>query len=318
MLINLKFLDRAMNFIKKNAYLLIAVITCSSIVSCNNAPPTKETHTITTGTMSIVVDESFAPIIEDQLAVFASTYQETDISLINKPEKLAVNYLLKDSSKVAILSRGLTDEERKFFEAKKIIPKVTRFATDGIALITNMSNKDSVVTVDDILSVLQGKTSSINSLVFDNRNSSTIRFLKDLAGVQDLPEKGIYALGSNEAVIKYVYENPHVIGVIGINWIVQPSPELIQYAEGVKVLGVKNQSGKNGDDDYYKPTQNNLALGKYALARDLFIINCQGVRGLGMGFSAFLAGERGQRIILKSGLLPDSIPPREINIIKLK
>src|SRR5690606_22277425 len=111
---------------------------------------------------------------------------------------------------------------------------------------------------------------------------------------------------------------PHAIGVIGINWIAQPSMEVADYVKDIQVLGVKNQPGKNGGDDYYKPTQTNLALGKYALARDLYLINCQGVRGLGLGFSAFLAGERGQRIILKSGLLPDSIPAREINIIQLK
>jgi phosphate transport system substrate-binding protein len=39
------------------------------------------------------------------------------------------------------------------------------------------------------------------------------------------------------------------------------------------------------------------------LARDLYIINCQGYSGLGWG-SLRLYGDIGQRIILKSGLLP--------------
>jgi len=50
------------------------------------------------------------------------------------------------------------------------------------------------------------------------------------------------------------------------------------------------------------------------LARDLFIINCQGYSGLGMGFASFLAGEIGQRIILKSGMLPKDMPGRKILI----
>jgi len=33
-----------------------------------------------------------------------------------------------------------------------------------------------------------------------------------------------------------------------------------------------------------------------------------------MEFAAFIAGDQGQRIILKSGLLPDDIPNREIVI----
>jgi len=303
-----------MDFIKKNAYLFLTVIVSSLIISCNSAPPTKEAHTIVTGIVSIVVDETFQPIVEDQLTVFENTYLEADITLVNRPEKLAVNYLMNDSAKIAILSRTLTKEEMQFFQSKKIVPKITHFATDGIALITSRDNLDSVVTVDDIIDVLHGRPSAIGTLVFDNPNSSTVRFLKELAAITDFPKERVYALSSNADIIKYVYNNPHAVGVVGINWMAQPDRDLLEYTKGLKVLGVKNQHGKDGDDAYYKPSQNNLALGKYALARDLYVINCQGVMGLGVGFSAFLAGERGQRIILKSGLLPDSIPPREINI----
>ncbi|TCK82841.1 PstS family phosphate ABC transporter substrate-binding protein [Albibacterium bauzanense] len=303
-----------MDFIKKNAYLFLTLVVSSLIISCTSTPPTKETHTIVTGIVSIVVDETFQPIVEDQLTVFENTYLEADITLVNRPEKLAINYLMNDSAKIAILSRTLTKEEMQFFEAKKIVPKITRFATDGIALITSKGNQDSVVTVDDIINILQGKPSTISTLVFDNPNSSTVRFLKELAAITDFPKERIYALNSNADIIKYVYNNPHAVGVVGINWMAQPDADLLEYTKGLKVLGVKNQRGKDGDDAFYKPSQNNLALGKYALARDLYVINCQGVMGLGVGFSAFLAGERGQRIILKSGLLPDSIPPREINI----
>jgi phosphate transport system substrate-binding protein len=33
-----------------------------------------------------------------------------------------------------------------------------------------------------------------------------------------------------------------------------------------------------------------------------------------MGFASFLGGERGQRIILKSGLVPERVPSRKIMI----
>jgi phosphate transport system substrate-binding protein len=65
------------------------------------------------------------------------------------------------------------------------------------------------------------------------------------------------------------------------------------------------------------PSQNNIAEGTYPLARDLYIINCQGYSGLGMGFASFVAGDIGQRIILKSGLLPVRMPGRNI-IIKIQ
>jgi hypothetical protein len=53
------------------------------------------------------------------------------------------------------------------------------------------------------------------------------------------------------------------------------------------------------------------------LARDLYIINCQGYSGLGMGFASFVAGDIGQRIILKSGLLPIRTPGRKLVLLQI-
>ena len=85
---------------------------------------------------------------------------------------------------------------------------------------------------------------------------------------------------------------------------------MIEIIKKINVLSVK---GLN-DDDYYSPTQNDLGEKKYPLARDLFIINCQGYSGLGMGFASFIAGDIGQRIVLKSGLLPVRTPGRNLKI----
>jgi phosphate transport system substrate-binding protein len=51
------------------------------------------------------------------------------------------------------------------------------------------------------------------------------------------------------------------------------------------------------------------------LARDLYIVNCQGYSGLEWGFTSFVAGDVGQRIVLKSGLLPVRIPTRKFTIV---
>ena len=56
--------------------------------------------------------------------------------------------------------------------------------------------------------------------------------------------------------------------------------------------------------------------GLYPLKRPIYLLNYQGKNGLGMGFASFVAGDIGQRIILKSGLLPVRIPSRELNVRK--
>lgn len=269
-------------------------------------------ETILKGNATLLVDETLTPIIEDQVAVFESNYK-SKIKISSKSESEIVNSLFTEKSVIAVLSRKLTEEENKIFEQKKITPKTTKFATDAIAFISNKSKNDTLIELKSIVEFLQGKDNAkIKGLVFDNPNSSTVRFMNEIAGIKKSPEKGIYSFKSNEEVIKFVSENKGMIGVVGVNWLSQPNPDMIQYVKEINILSVKNFKSPN----YYSPTQNNIAEGKYPLARDLFIINCQGYSGLGMGFASFVAGDIGQRIVLKSGLLPIKIPGRKINIRK--
>ena len=52
------------------------------------------------------------------------------------------------------------------------------------------------------------------------------------------------------------------------------------------------------------------STGDYPFKRTVYAINAQARQGLGLGFSSYLAGSDGQRIVLKDGLLPAQIPPR--------
>ena len=82
----------------------------------------------------------------------------------------------------------------------------------------------------------------------------------------------------------------------------------------VKMMGVKNLPGKKGDDAYYKPTQDHLISGVYPFLRNIYIINGEGKTGLGTGFANWLLSQRGQLIVLKSGLGPHKLTSRDFNL----
>ena len=289
--------------------LILVFFVFSSLVMCKQDNE-ERSETILEGKTSILVDETLLPIVEEQVAVFESDYK-ADITLIPRSEAEAVQAFLRDSSKIIILARDLTPAELQAFEKRKIIPERASFATDAIALLSNKKNTDTLINIADIISFMQGRTSTrFKGLVFDNPNSSTVRFIKALAGVNDIPATGVYSFKTNEEVIEFVAENEGMIGVVGLNWIYEPSADVEKALASINVLSVKG----NNEAQYYFPSQENLAAGVYPLARDLFIVNAQGYSGLGMGFGSFIAGDRGQRIILKAGLLPKRLPGRNINI----
>jgi len=270
-----------------------------------------ENETILKGSTEVTVDETVKPIVDDQVAVFEGTYYEAKIAVKAKSEAEVVNDLLNQKAKVVVLTRDLSKDELQRFEKSKIKPRVTPFAVDAIALISNKNNNDTLIALKTVIDFLQGKgNSTIKGLVFDNPNSSTVRYMKELAKIKDVPTAGVFSFKTNDEVIKFVSENDGMIGIVGVNWLSQPSPNMLETIKKINVLSVK---GLN-DNNYYSPSQNDIAEEKYPLARDLFIINCQGYSGLGMGFSSFIAGDIGQRIVLKSGLMPVRTPGRKLKI----
>lgn len=272
----------------------------------------KNKETIIKGKATLFVDESIFPIIEDQQAVFETEY-DAKLKLITKSENEIINSLMNDTVKIAVLPRKLSNDELKAFVAKKINPKMTHFATDAVVFIRNKKSIDTLIALDDVINFMKGNSvNGIKGLVFDNPNSSSVRLISELSGIKITPQKNIYSFNTNNEVIKYVAENDGMIGVVGLNWLTQPPLDMQKNVDAVSVLSVKDINKQ----DYIYPSQDNLAQGKYPLARDLYIINCQGYSGLGMGFASFLGGERGQRIVLKSGLLPVRMPSRKIVIRK--
>ena len=277
------------------------------LYSCKGDSETKET--ILTGSTSILVDESILPIIEDQVAVFESQYNAT-IKLLPQSEKESVQSFVNNKARTIILSRKLNIAERAIFKNRNITPLETSFAIDAVALIKNKKTKDSIQDISEIVEFLKGNPTKIKGLVFDNANSSTTRYFLELAGLKNMPDTGVFSFKTNDEVIQYVSQNEGMIGVVGVNWVFQPSAATKKILKNITVLSIKDKSTK----DYVYPSQENIAARKYPLARVLYIINCQGYDGLGIGFASFISGEIGQRIILKSGLAPMREPSRNISI----
>ncbi len=272
----------------------------------------KETRT--SGTTKLLVDASFARILDDQIVVFKSDYPDANVVTTLGNENQILPDFLNGKTKMIILSRMLKPSEEYYYKQRQVPVYTDRFAIDGIALITNVANVDTNITVSEVFDIMKGTSKSGKKLVFDNANSSTIRYFIDSAQVKELPKSGVYTLQSNNDVIKYIAEHKDYIGVVGVNWLLESNKDILAYLPQVKAMGVKNLPGKKGSDSYYKPTQDNLISAKYPFLRNVYIINAEYSDGLGTGFANWLTSQRGQLIVLKSGLGPHKLAPRELNI----
>ncbi|MGX7667391.1 PstS family phosphate ABC transporter substrate-binding protein [Flavobacterium pedocola] len=305
---------------KKSIFCAISFLTAVLFftVGCDKKKQTAEVieETSVAGSTTILVDETIFPVVEDLAIVFESEYKRAKIKLVSKSETEILNLISQDKERIAIMARDLDTSEVNFYNKKQIYPRRTEFATDAIAFIANPKYSDTVISTKDLKTILAGDSAGkIKSLVFDNPNSSNVRELKKFAGIAKLSDKNIFSMQTNKEVVKYVSENEGAVGIIGVNWLLQPTDDLLPYVGKVKVLGVENVK-LNAKGRFVKPNQTNIADGSYPVTRKLFLLNLQGNLGLGMGFASYIAGDKGQRIILKSGLVPTRFPSREISVRK--
>ncbi|MCJ8210776.1 substrate-binding domain-containing protein [Mucilaginibacter sp. RS28] len=269
--------------------------------------------TVHSGHEVIAVDESFKPVIEAEAQVFEGIFKEAKPEFRYQSENALLRSFLNDTVRVAVLSRMLDTNEVNILKSRTLVAETFPIAVDAIALIVNQASSDTLITVKDLKNLLNGNTKTDKALVFDNPNSSLVRYLKEFSGGK-LQQKNIYALKSNKEVLNYVSTHTNAIGIIGFSWLNDPDPDYADAVNKVKVVGVKDEANKKFPNEYFKPSQTSLALKQYPLSRRIYLINSTGKMGLGRGFAEFVTNERGQRIILKSGVLPDSIPHREIHI----
>ncbi len=302
-----------------NLHKILLLSVLCAFTACQKKDKTgKVLDTPTTGTLRVMVDEGYRPIVETSIDVFDSVYRQAHIEPIYTSEGEAVAALLRDSVQFIIITRKLTADELQRFKNRGFEPKMTPIAHDAVAFILHPTNRDTVLTVEQLHDLISGKTRKWKQLnpqsklgdvvlVFDNPLSGIVGYVKDsIAGGAPLPANAS-ALKTNTEVINYVANHANAIGIIGANWISDTDDKGVQkFRQEIRIVDVARAVGKEG----YGPYQAYLATGDYPYKRTVYTINAQARQGLGLGFASYLAGSDGQRIVMKDGLLPAQIPPR--------
>jgi phosphate transport system substrate-binding protein len=294
---------------------------------CGSPSPTgkDESDTPTSGKVKIVVDESYSSLFETQIYTFESLYKNAKVNASYLSEDKALQYLKNDSCKVIVINRDLSKEEYKAFEQLNLFPKATKICEDAIALIVHPENPDTLFTPEKLRRILNGTDTLWNQLnsqnklgvinvVFDNEGSANARYMRDsLLKNNEKLQKNCFAATSNPDVIEYVSTHKNAIGIISVNWISDKDDQsTTDFLNKVRVVSVAKVDASGAR--FYKPYQAYIKTKDYAFCRDVYMINRQTRAGLGMGFVAFVAGEKGQLIILKQGLVPSTMPVRLVHV----
>jgi phosphate transport system substrate-binding protein len=289
---------------KKNIRNISLVLLGLCFFQCSTDKKGGPTDSASMGEITLGVDESFEPLMKAEKTAFEEQYKYAKIKYKFSPENEIIADMLNDKIRGVVVTRDLTSKEKEIFTREAISYRSFNIAADGIALLANKANSDTLITLADLKDLILG-TSSKYTLVVDKANSSNLKYLLDKLKISSAEKLHVVAAGSNPEVINQVKNEVNAIGIIGSNWISDgDNPTSLGFIRSVNVMSVAEGKGM----PYSQPFGYNLALKKYPLRREIKYILKEAHQGLGTGFLNYVSGDLGQLIVLKAGLIPLTRP----------
>lgn len=312
--------------------LTVALLALSLLAACSQKKkdPNARNDTYSSGAITFGADESFAPIIEEELDVFHSIYVQAKCTPKYMTESEGMNLLLANKLYMMFTTRDFKKSEYDNLIARQRRPYTVHVGYDGLALITNRSNIDSCMTVKTVQDILSGEVTDWKQVnpankkgeiivCFDNTTSSAVHYVEDsILGGKPITASNAFATKKTAEVIDYVEKTPGAIGIIGSNWLNDKRDSTnLTWKRNIRVLAISK--GKEArPDNSYKPYQGYIYNDYYPFIRKIYALlnDERGKYGLPWGFAQFVASPKGQMIIFKAGLLPayGNISIRDVQI----
>src|SRR5882757_7782841 len=204
----------------KGKGILIGFALCGLFGGCAGSGNKTPQETPTFGTINISVDESFKPVIDSQIKVFESSFPDVHIIPHYKPEAECLRDLTTDSTRMVIVTRGLSRDEEKFYiDSFHLTPAEGPLAFDAITVVVNPKAKDSIFDIKDLQAMLSGKDKQHQPVMDGLSATSTVRYAIDSILRGQTIGKNVTAAKSSEEVVNYVANNPRAVGFIGVSWV---------------------------------------------------------------------------------------------------
>ena len=326
---------------RNNILALVALLMLSVVMAgCGDRRPKS---TSTRGIARIMCDESVQSVLEQEIAVFEFQYPEASIMPDYINEHDALDSLFKNKVDLIIISHDLTSDQKKSLKKLGRGYRSKMIAVDAIAVIVNKQNDIDDLSMDDLRDIFTRKVKRWGEVFPTKLKNDTIKVMFDGSGtgvVNYMKEKflnggtwgpNVYARGSSSEVFDAVEKYKNVIGFIGVSWITSDlksiekpieqkydelknndEVKLIDFTDRIKVMPLR------GDDQVQavKPYQAYIYSGEYPLVRPIYAIDASYNGTLDHGFYSFLTGVIGQKIILRTGILPAAEPVRTVEVVQ--
>jgi len=229
----------------------------------------------------------------------------------------AIVLLLNDSVHTIVIDRQFNEEEKQVAQQASIRLVENKIAEDGVAIIVHKQNPIPNITTESVHRIIT-KTATEWTQITESHRSGPIDFVLTgkNSGLNEILQKQIFqeskplqpnaVMNSQREVIQYVSEHLNSIGFVAASLLTDENAN-------VKMLPVLTKSPE-GDEKEYLPKQQEIYESLYPFHYSLYLYNAETKAAVGVGFSALVLSNVGQKIFQISGLVPVNIPYRTIQL----
>jgi len=276
-------------------------------------------ETATKGHLRVLVAESVAPVLGQEVNRFMSLYQAhgADVSYAVVQSENANFRFVNDTARSIITTIPLTADEKN--RVKKTTDNLVELvlAYDGVVAVVHNRNPHKKLSLEQVRDILMGKITTWEQLGRHESARGKIRLiLEDSSDVSTflsrrlLDGKGIKAAfrrtQSSDQTLQEISKDSHSLGFVGLNWTDSVSGRL-------KILTLAADS-TNADTTFkpppesignaYSPHPAHIFLNYYPMKRAIYVYSRTTPGDFATGFTSFLASPAGQKIFLEGGLVP--------------
>ena len=279
--------------------------------SCQGTPPDpRRDDDLTSGHVLILAEEEFRSLLEGQRIVFEQTYADARVDIRYLPQADLLKAMLNDSVRVVFTTCAPGGEQMDYFRSRQLATPMVPVLVDAVAVLSGPRQQPLTFTLED----LRDRLSDPGAVtLFESTGSGVARTVVDSLVAGDASAvRGASAAMGLDSLITRLERDSTAIGLIPFALISDLDDPLCRTVRArTQLCAIAPTTGGPA----VVPNQSTLADGSYPLRRKLYALNVEGRSGLGTGFVSFVAGHKGQRIILKSGLAPQTVPAREVMLV---
>ena len=296
--------------LKKLSFILTVLVLsgCKNFTEKeNNRNVNYDLDKINVSNIKLYTDKNANILIEQLKDVYLSAFPEASMDITYTNDNDVKEAIFNNSSRLVIRLQEFDKTDLKYLNSiYQTKPIQFVFAYDAIALVKNKTESDTLISIDSLNQfILQGKDKFVSTqehidmftqLLFQNKITEGSRSIKTVKDIDDLK--------------RFLQLHPDYIGLLPFSLVSNPDDKNTEHIiSKFNWIAIKDSLGH-----IVHPSQSTIYTKEWPLILPYTVTYCNLSLKEGVGFVKFIHSRQAQKLILKAGLIPYTMPERLVII----